>query len=150
MGTCQKDTEAGTSLVQGLRLRAPNAGSLGSIPGQGGSSQNPGLKICSSATKKKKIPHATIKIPHSQINKYFLKGIQSQCERAHTAPNPQNHKSVTTTVVRQVEAWTFLGYLQGRTPGSHGVRSGSWVIINKRRAGKTRQVVRAPVKALVF
>ena len=49
----------GTSLVvQWLRLHAPNTGGLGSIPGQG-----------------TKIPHASTKPQHSQINKKnFFKG----------------------------------------------------------------------------
>ena len=50
----------GTSLVvQRLRLRAPNVGGLGSIPGQGIRSHMQQLKI----------PHAATKTQHSQINK---------------------------------------------------------------------------------
>ena len=53
----------GTSLVaQWLRLRVPNAGGLGSIPGQGTRSHMPQLKIPYAATK---IPHAAMKIPHA-------------------------------------------------------------------------------------
>ncbi|TEA39679.1 hypothetical protein DBR06_SOUSAS3410146, partial [Sousa chinensis] len=41
-----------TSLVvQWLRLRAPNAGGLGSIPGQGTRSHVPQLKLLHAATK---------------------------------------------------------------------------------------------------
>ena len=44
----------GTSLVvQWLRLRAPNAGGPGSIPGQGTRSHMPQLKIPHAATKKR-------------------------------------------------------------------------------------------------
>ena len=51
-----------TSLVvQWLRLRAPNAGSPGSIPGQGTRSRMPQLKIL----------HAPTKTRCSQINKYI-------------------------------------------------------------------------------
>ena len=56
-------------MVQWLRLHAPNAGGLGSIPGQGtiNKSHMPQLKILHAATKKKKkkkkIPHATTKDP---------------------------------------------------------------------------------------
>ena len=50
----------GTSLVvQWLRLHTPNAGGLGSIPGQGTGSHMPQLKI----------PHAAINTRCSQINK---------------------------------------------------------------------------------
>ena len=55
-----KKTHSGTSLVvQWLRLRAPNAGGLGSIPGQGTRSHMPQLKIL----------RATTKTQHSQKNK---------------------------------------------------------------------------------
>ena len=51
-----------TSLVvQWLRLRVPDAGGLGSIPGQGTSSQMPQLKIL----------HAATKTQCSQINMYI-------------------------------------------------------------------------------
>ena len=50
---------------QQLRLCAPNAGSLGSIPGQGTRFPMPQLKISD--------PQAATKTQHSQINKYFLK-----------------------------------------------------------------------------
>ena len=46
-------------IVQWLRLRAPKAGGLGSIPVQGTTSHVPQLKIL----------HATAKTQHSQINK---------------------------------------------------------------------------------
>ena len=57
----------GTSpLVQRLRLHAPNAGGLGSIPGQG-------TRSCMHASTKS--PCATAKTQRSQINKFFfLKG----------------------------------------------------------------------------
>ena len=45
-GKCPYEREAGTSLVaQWLRLRAPNAGGPGSIPGQGTRAHVPQLKI---------------------------------------------------------------------------------------------------------
>ena len=62
---------------QWLRLRAPNAGGPGLIPGQGTRSRMPQLgahvpqlKIPHAATK---IPRATTKTQHRQINKYFFK-----------------------------------------------------------------------------
>ena len=61
---------------QWLRLRAPNAGGPGLIPGQGTRSRMPQLgahvpqlKIPHAATK---IPRATTKTQHRQINKYFF------------------------------------------------------------------------------
>ena len=49
----------GTSLVvQWLRLRAPNAGGLGSIPGQGARSHVPQLRVC---MRQLKIPPAATK-----------------------------------------------------------------------------------------
>ena len=59
---CYKDWEGrgGTSLVvQWLRLRAPNAGDLGSIPGQGTRSHVPQLRV---HMLQLKIPHAAAKI----------------------------------------------------------------------------------------
>ena len=50
-------------MVQWLRLCPPNAGGLGSIPGQGTRSQILQLKIL----------HAAAKTQSNQINKYFLK-----------------------------------------------------------------------------
>ena len=51
-GKCPYEREAGTSLVaQWLRLRAPNAGGLGSIPGQGTRAHVPQLKIPCAETK---------------------------------------------------------------------------------------------------
>ena len=59
----------GTSLVvQQLRLHGPNAGGLGSIPGQGLRSCMLQLKIPHMATK---IPRAATKTWCSQINKYL-------------------------------------------------------------------------------
>lgn len=56
----------GTSLmVQWLRLCAPNAGGLGSIPGEGIRSHTPQLEIPNAATK---ILTATTKTGHSQTN----------------------------------------------------------------------------------
>ena len=53
----------GTSLVvQWLRLRAPNAGGLGSIPGQGTRSHTLQLKV---RMPQLKIPHAAMKILHA-------------------------------------------------------------------------------------
>ena len=57
----------GASLVvQWLRLPAPNAGGPGSIPGQGTRSHMLQLKTPHTAAK---IPCATTKTQHSQINK---------------------------------------------------------------------------------
>ena len=56
--------DEGTSLVvQWLNLHSPSAADPGLILGQGTRSHMPQLKIL----------HATTKIRHSQINKYFLK-----------------------------------------------------------------------------
>ena len=52
------------SVVQRLRLQAPNAGGLGSIPSQGTIPHVP--KNPHMATK---IPYAATKTQHSQINK---------------------------------------------------------------------------------
>ena len=50
-------------MAQWLRLRAPNAGDPGLIPGQGDRFYIPQLKILHAETKKKKkILHATVKI----------------------------------------------------------------------------------------
>ena len=58
---------SGTSLVaQRLRLRAPNAGGPGSMPGQGTRSH------MHAATKSL---HAATKTQHNQINKYLKKEI---------------------------------------------------------------------------
>ena len=57
----------GTSLVvQWLGHWVPNAGGLGSIPGQGTWSHMPQLRVC---LMQLKIPHATPKTWHSQENK---------------------------------------------------------------------------------
>ena len=59
-----EEINLGTSLVvQWLRLHAPNARGLGSIPGQGTRSHMPQLKIL----------HAATKTQCSQINKYVKK-----------------------------------------------------------------------------
>ena len=68
-----KNQYTGTSLVvQWLRLRAPNAGGPGSIPGQGTRSQRPQLSVCMPQLKilnaATKIPRAATKTQHSQIN----------------------------------------------------------------------------------
>ena len=55
-------------MVQWLRLRASYAGGPGSIPGQGTRSHMPQLKILQVSMK---IPHATTKTRHSQINIFF-------------------------------------------------------------------------------
>ena len=61
----------GTSLVvQWLRLHAPNARGMGSIPGQGTRSHMPPLRV---HMPQLKILHATTKARCSQINKYFRK-----------------------------------------------------------------------------
>ena len=71
---CLKLSYSGTSLVvQWVRLHAPNAGGLGSIPGQGTRSRMPQLKIPQAAMKilqaAMKILQAATKTHHSQINK---------------------------------------------------------------------------------
>ena len=54
-----------TSLVvQWLRLHAPNAGGLGSIPGQGTESHMTQLRV---RMLQLKILHAATKIPHAQL-----------------------------------------------------------------------------------
>ena len=55
-----KDDQGTSLVVQWLRLHDPNAGGLGSIPGQGTRSHMLQLKV----------PHAATKTQHSQINKY--------------------------------------------------------------------------------
>ena len=63
--------KTGTSLVvQWLRLCAPNAGGLGSIPGQGTRSHMPQLRA---RMPQLKTPHAATKTRRSQINKYLKK-----------------------------------------------------------------------------
>ena len=57
-------------MVQWLRLHVLSAGGTGSIPDQGNRPHMLQLKILSDATK---IPSATIKTEHSQINEVFLK-----------------------------------------------------------------------------
>ena len=55
----------GTSLVvQWLRLHAPNAEGLGSIPDPGTRSPMPQLRAC---VPQLKIPHAAMKIPHTEM-----------------------------------------------------------------------------------
>ena len=61
-------------MVQRLRLQAPNVGGPGSVPGQGTRYRKPPTKSPHAATKKiphvaTKIPRATTKTKHSQINK---------------------------------------------------------------------------------
>ena len=66
-GYLNKLRSGGTSLVvQWLRLHAPNAGGLGSIPGQGTRSYMPQLRV---RMPQLKILHATTKTQHSPINK---------------------------------------------------------------------------------
>ena len=62
--SCLSSRGVGASLgVQWLRLHTPNAGGLGSIPGQGTRSHMPQLRVCMLQLK---IPHATTKnIPHA-------------------------------------------------------------------------------------
>ena len=63
---CQTQNAETSSAVQWLRLSAPNAESLGSIPSQGTRSHKLQLRIC---TPQLKILHAATKTWHSQINK---------------------------------------------------------------------------------
>ena len=66
-------------MVQWLRLHAPNAGSPGSISGQGTRSHVLQPRVCMSQLKillpstKMEELHATTKTWHGQINKYFQK-----------------------------------------------------------------------------
>ena len=53
-----------------VRLCAPSAGGLGSLPGQGTRSHLRQLRVCRPQLK---IPRATTKTQHSQINKFLLK-----------------------------------------------------------------------------
>ena len=64
-------------MVQWLRLRAPNAGSLGSIPGQGTRSHMLQLRIC---MLRLKIPHAL----RPGVAKYFLKTQIMVSPKPHT------------------------------------------------------------------
>ena len=67
--TCRKVHGSGPSLVvQCRRLRAPNSGDLGSIPGQGTRSHMVQLKTPHAPEK---ILQAATKTWQSQINKYF-------------------------------------------------------------------------------
>ena len=73
-----KGKESGTSLVvQHLRLCAPNAGGLSSIPDQGTRSRVPQLRACMPQLKIPltimEILHSATKTRHSQINKYLKK-----------------------------------------------------------------------------
>ena len=82
----------GTSLVaQWLRPQAPNAGGLGSIPGQGTRSHTPLLKVL----------HATMKTRRSQVNEYIVFKVLQEKRQffglAHTlqnvsAPLPLTHQ----------------------------------------------------------
>ena len=71
-------------VVQWLRLCAPNAGGLGSIPGQGTRSHMLQLRVHVPQLKKDpacpnwKIPHAATKIPHSGISRATAK---TQCSQ---------------------------------------------------------------------
>ena len=56
-------------MVQWLRLNAPNAGGLGSVPGQGNRSTKMQLRVHKPQLK---ILYATTKTQSSQINKYLL------------------------------------------------------------------------------
>ena len=61
-----RNAGSGTSLMaQWLRLRTPNAGGPGSIPGQGTRSHMPQLRV---RMLQLKIPRAATKTQHSQIN----------------------------------------------------------------------------------
>ena len=51
MDMMQEDSLGTSLVVQWLRLRAPNAGGWGSIPGQGTGSHMPQLKISGAAMK---------------------------------------------------------------------------------------------------
>ena len=69
----QKKYGGGTSLVvPWLRLRAPSAGGLGLIPGQGTRSHMLQLRVPCAATKRSKIWHAATKTWCGQINKFFF------------------------------------------------------------------------------
>ena len=84
ISSSSKDLEAGTTqVVHQLRLRAPNAGGPGTIPGRETRSRMPQLRACMPQLKKKishaaakmkilhvavKIPHAATKTPCDQIN----------------------------------------------------------------------------------
>ena len=63
-------------VVQWLRLRAPNAGGPGLIPGQGIRSRIMQLRACMTQLK---IPRAATKTHCSQINKYFKNKQKNKC-----------------------------------------------------------------------
>ena len=72
-----------TSLVvQWLRLRAPSAGGLGSIPGRGTRSHMLQLKIL----------HASTKNRHSQINKINKKKKKRKCIESHQGNLISSHQ----------------------------------------------------------
>ena len=54
-----------------LRFHTPNAGGLGSIPGQATRSHMPQLRVCMLQLRSK-IPHVTTKTGYSQISKYLF------------------------------------------------------------------------------
>ena len=62
-------------VVRWLRLHTPNAGSLGSIPGQGTRSHMPQLRVC---MLQQRILHAAMKTQHSQKNKLIFKTKQNK------------------------------------------------------------------------
>ena len=80
----KKSLIQGTSLmVQWLRLCAPNAGGLGSIPDQGTRPHLLQLTILCTSTKKNKIPCAATKTQCNQVNKCFLNSFtQKGCSQA--------------------------------------------------------------------
>ena len=70
-------------MVQWLRLCAPNAGGLGSIPGQGTRSHMLQLRVF---RRELKTQHATTETQHSQINKSIFKS----CHKPASLPPPKN------------------------------------------------------------
>ena len=98
-------------MVQWLRLHAPNAGGPGSIPGQGTKSHMLQLRV---RMPQLKVPRATTKTQHSQINKYFF------------------FKKHITYVGEKVNVWKcYRTYCMGKPLGFSGIFSYfvSWYIL---------------------
>ena len=102
----RKHPGIGTSLVaQWLGRHAPNAGGLGSIPGQGTRSLMLQLRVCMPELK---IPRATTKTQHSQINTYSKQ--QSEYNFPACPPYSQFH----IFRFNQPQMLRFPGWLSGK------------------------------------
>ena len=136
----------GTSLVvQWLRLRAPSAGGLGSIPGRGTRSHMLQLKIL----------HASTKNGHSQINKIIKKKKKKKMHRESSGKfnfkSPGRLMLAKTTVAVKIPCWwkcgdlghwkclsasvpicTSVYHVCGLWPGDPTLRTNTWEIIIQR------------------